>query len=147
MLELLAAALAAQPGRPRNTCNCRVQVIDDEAGNAFVNDLRHRAAAEANYGSATSHGFNHGQSKRFRPVNRKQQRNGIAQKTCLLNLGDFTDEVNLGAIDQAGHLRDVVFVIDAIDLGRDLQWNLAAARYLDRALDALFRGDAAEEGQ
>src|SRR5215831_19073231 len=43
--------------------------LNDMAGNAFIDDLAHRALVEGNNGGAAGHRFNDDEPKRLRPVN------------------------------------------------------------------------------
>src|SRR5215472_12656318 len=50
-----------------------LDATDDIAGDTVVDHLRHGAAPKRQDRSATSHGLDHGEAKRLRPIDRKEQ--------------------------------------------------------------------------
>ncbi len=123
-------------------------VLDDEAGQPVVDDLGDRAAVIGDHRRAAGHRLDHHQAERLRPVDRHQQPDRAAQEFRLLGIADLADEVDQRIVlDQRANEFVVIFLVGAIDLGGDLERNAAAGGDLDRAVDALFRRDAAEHGQ
>ena len=120
--------------------------LDDGAGDAFVDDLRHRTAAERQDRRAAGHGLDHGEAERLRPVDRKQQRLRVAEELRLLMFVDLADEFDARAVEQRLDRGPEIGLVGAVDLGRDLQRNAERARNRDGAVGPLLRRDAAEKG-
>jgi hypothetical protein len=57
---------------------------DNPPGYAMVDHLSHRAAIERNYRSSAGHGLDHHKAERFRPINGKEERRGVAEEARLL---------------------------------------------------------------
>ena len=53
----------------------------------------------------------------------------------------------MGQLEEVLDVAGEVFVVGAVDLGGNAEFGVAGAGDLDGAIDALFRGDAAEEGE
>ncbi len=119
--------------------------IDDQTGDAGVDDLGHRAATEGEHRRAASHGFDHRQPERFRPVDREQQRPGLAQELALGALVDLADEFHARLVEQRFDLLAEIGFVDLVDLGGDLDGDSACARDADGAVGPLLGRDAAEE--
>src|SRR6185503_10669638 len=109
-------------------------------------DLGHRTAAESENRCAASHGFDHGEAERLRPVDGKQQRLCVAEEVRLLMLVDLSDEFDAGSVKQRLDLRPEIGLVGAVDLGRDLQRDAERPGYHDGTVWTLFRRDAAEKG-
>ena len=117
------------------------------ARHALVDDLGHRAVAEGEHGRAARHRLDHHQTERLGPVDGEQQAARLAQEARLAALVDLADELDAGLSQQRLDLGLEVLLVDAIDLGRDLQRNADGARDADGPVDALLGRDAADESQ
>ena len=96
---------------------------------------------------AARHGLDHHQPERLRPVDRKQQRLGVAQELGFLVVADLAD-----ILDQRIGQQGLDFVVEVgpvglVDLGRDLQAHARATGDLDRPVGAFLRRDPAQEGE
>ena len=67
----------------RNCGDCFIEIIDDEASDAVVDDFRHRATAKSNYRRTIGHRFDDSQAERLGPIDRKQQCQRITQERSL----------------------------------------------------------------
>src|SRR3977135_949628 len=76
----------------------RGAIIPYKAGEAILDDLRHRAASERNHRRAGGQRFDQHQPERFGPIDRKQQRRSIAEKLALLGVADLADELDPGVL-------------------------------------------------
>ena len=85
------------------------------------------------------------QAERLRPVDREQQRPRLAQELGLAALVDLADVLDAWLLQQRLDLGAEVVLVDAIDLGGDLQRQADGAGDRDRAVDALLRRYAAEK--
>src|SRR4029077_5304296 len=109
--------------------------VDHLAGGAILDDLGDRPAAERQPRGAARPGFDHYESKRFRPVHREQQSARLAQEFCFLTLVDLPDELKVRPnISTGSSWRDT----NTIGLG------LALA---STALDHVVRGRAYLRGR
>jgi len=86
-----------------------------------VKDFGHRASPKGDHGYPGSHGLDHYKTERFRPVDRKQQCQGSADKGVLVFFADLAVEVNPRMLQQQLDPGLVIGPIDAIDLGRNDQ--------------------------
>src|SRR5713101_1598769 len=73
--------------------------IHDKAGYTVIDHFRYRARPERNNRRATRHGFDHDQTERLRPVDRKQQSGGIGEKLLLGLIVNFANQPDLVAVD------------------------------------------------
>ena len=146
LLETLPHLFPVERDDARQRRDRLLHGVDDGAGDAVVDDLRHRAAAERQDRRAAGHGLDHGKAERLRPVDGKQQRLRLAQELRLLMLVDLADEFDAGAVEQRLDLRPEIGFVGAVDLGCDLQRNAERARDRDGAVGPLLRRDAAEKG-
>jgi len=74
--------------------------VDHLAGDAILDDLGDRPAAERQYRRAARHSFGHYESKRFRPVHRDQKSSRVAEELCFLALVDLADELHVRTIEE-----------------------------------------------
>src|SRR5678809_1062505 len=74
-------------------------VLYDETGHPVVEHFRDRAPTKRDDRRAAGHGFNHHETERLRPINWKQQRGGIREKSLFRLIIDFADQLNLFAVD------------------------------------------------
>src|SRR3981189_2456533 len=75
-------------------------VCNNKPGYAIIDDLRHRPAVECNDRRAAGHCLDHDKSERFRPIDRKEQRRGVAEKFFLLTVVHFPNKSDIAAIDK-----------------------------------------------
>ena len=120
-------------------------VVHDVAGDAVIDHLRHRTGGESDGGRAACHRLDHDQAEWLRPLDRQQQGLGAAEEVGLLGVADFTDHLDLVAIDHRPDGGFKVFAVDPIDFGGDLQLHAARAGDPDGAVGRFFRADAAQE--
>ena len=104
LLETAADFFARQMAEPVDGADGAVDVLDDEAGEAVVDDFRHRAAIERDDRRAAGHGLDHDQAERLRPVDRHQQRDRAAQEFRLLLVGDLADEFDIAPTSIIGSI-------------------------------------------
>ena len=125
-----------------------VDVLDQEAGPGVVDDFGRRSATEGDHRCAAGHRFDHHHAERLGPVDRKQQRRRFAEELGLLLLIDLADELDPRiAVDHRLDALGPVVLIDAVDLGRDLQPRADAGRDLDRAVGTFFGRNPPEKGE
>src|SRR6185437_14058664 len=80
---------------------CLLDRLDDEAGNAMLDDLSNRSSVKGNYRSAAGHGLNHGEPKRLRPADGKKECPRISEKVRFVALANFSNELgHWGALQQ-----------------------------------------------
>src|SRR5690348_2044259 len=66
-----------------------LQAVDDAAGDAILQHLRDRAAVPGDDRGSAGHRLDHHQAERLRPVDREQQRRGIAEEARLARIADL----------------------------------------------------------
>src|SRR5262249_12821941 len=96
-----------------------VFAADDKACNAIINDFRDGTAAKSDGGSAASHGFDHRESERLRPVNREEIRESVSQKLSLFGFIDFAEELNSRRTEEGLDFGFEIFLIRGINFGGD----------------------------
>ena len=69
--------------------------VDDESGDSLVDDFGDGTSAECDHGSSASHGFDHDEAERLRPVDGKEQGGCVAEEACLVRFANFADELNV----------------------------------------------------
>ena len=72
-----------------------VDVFDQKTCHSLVDDFRHGAPSEGDHRRPASHGLDHDQAERLRPVDRKKKRGRVAEELRLLPLVDFADELHI----------------------------------------------------
>src|SRR5690606_14881876 len=145
LLEDLAASRAVERAGPAHRGHRLVAALHDEAGDAFVDDLRHRAVAPGDHRRAAGHRLDHHQSEGLGPVDRKEQRARVAEELRFLLVADLAEVFDARLLEQRfDHVLEV-FAVRPVDLRRDAQRQAGRARDRDRAVDALLRRDAPEE--
>jgi hypothetical protein len=115
-----------------------LEIGHEKAGDPLFYDLRNGTPWVCNHGRAASHGLNHHKAKGFAPIDGKQKSSSLTEKCIFLATPDFPDEVNKRVIKQ--RLDDIlkIYHVNAINLGRYLQWHTGAFRDLDSVVQALF---------
>src|SRR5205823_14512224 len=91
LLKNFPGTLATKIGNPSNRLYRVFQFFYDKARSPFFNYFGNRATFVRDHWSAAGHGLDHNESKRLRPINRKQQRVRIAEEFVFLSVTDFTD--------------------------------------------------------
>src|SRR5206468_12595568 len=76
---------------------------------------------------------------------REDERPRVAEKAYLVGAADLADELDVGSAEQRTNRVLEVLGVDAIDLGRDLEWHADGGRDANRRLDALLGRDASEK--
>ena len=127
LLEPAGGFACATAARRRSTAPIApALVLDDEAGHAFVDDLRHRAAVEGDDRRAARHRLDHHQTERLGPIDRHQQRDarrsGTPTSRCRRSRRCIRHSASPSS---AADLLLVIIAIRAIDLRGDLQRNAA----------------------
>ena len=121
-------------------------VLDDEARDAVLDDLRHGPAIVSDHRAAAGHRLDHHETERLRPVDRDKQRDRTAQERSLVLVADLADVFDIARpIEQRLDLLVVVVAIRPVDLRGDLERHAAMLRDVDRAIDPLLRRDAPEK--
>src|SRR6185503_7060682 len=139
LFELLADGGPVQRGETADHGNRAGFVFDDEAGEAGVDDLRDRTAVIGYNRRAAGHGFDHHEAERLRPVDRYQKADRATEEIGFLAVADLADEFDQRiGLDERGDQFVIVFLVGAIDLGRDLERNAAPGSDTDGAIHALF---------
>src|SRR4051794_15768263 len=96
------------------------------AAHAVLDDFWDGAMPPRNHGLSGRHGFYHDKAERLRPVDGKQQGQGVAYKRALLVLIDFTDKLDEGIVKQGANDLFEIGRIGGVDLGSDPQWDAGA---------------------
>ena len=115
------------PGRRPTRGNRAGFILDDEAGEAVVDDLRDRAAVVGNHRCTAGHGLDHDEAERLGPVDRKQQPDCAAQKIRFFVVADLADIFDEWMVHQRANDFIVIFLIRSIDLRGDLHRHAALA--------------------
>ena len=104
-------------------------VVHDEAGDAVVDHLGDRAAAERHHRRAAGHRFDHHQAERLGPVDGEQQRRGAAEEVALLCCSSISPMNSTSGWSSSGAIsRLEVVAVGRVDLGGDLQRHAACRR-------------------
>src|SRR5215469_5516162 len=93
-LELLPASRAIEREDGGQCCHRFVDRVHDCPGHPRPEHLLDRASPKGNHGGSTGHGLDHHEPEGFGPVDRKEQRAGLAQELSLLPVVDLSEEVN-----------------------------------------------------
>ena len=117
------------------------------AGHTLIDHLGHGPVSECQHGSAAGHRLDHGESERFWPVDREQQRPRAAQERALAAIIDLANVVDAWLPQQWLNLRAEIDLVHAIDLGGNLQRQPSGKGDGDGTVDALFRRYTAEKGE
>src|SRR5262249_15988363 len=87
------------------------------------------------------------QPERFGPGDRRQQRDGPAEKTRFFPGADLADILDVGGRQQLADFGFEIVAIDGVDLGCNLQRYPTALGYPDRLINGLLRRNAPEKGK
>ena len=140
LLEVPADSGARQMRQAIDRADRAGFVLDDEAGDAVGDHLRHRAAIERDHRRAARHRLDHHQAERLRPVDRHQQRDRAAEECRLLVIVDLADVIHIRAVHHRLDLLVVIVAVGAVDLGGDLQASRRNARAMRMAISTRFSG-------
>jgi hypothetical protein len=91
-LKLLADRRSVQTANLANCSHRAFNRVHNKSGDAFVDDLWNRTFAPGDNRRTGRHGFDHDKTKRFRPVDGKEQRKRIAEKLIFFMVADLADE-------------------------------------------------------
>jgi hypothetical protein len=95
-LEGCADALSVEFADTLDGGNGFILVVDDKAGNAFIDNLRHRAAPEGDDWSSAGHSLDHYKPEGLRPINRKEECRRASEEVLLAGIIEFADKLALG---------------------------------------------------
>jgi hypothetical protein len=104
-------------------------ILNNETRYAIFDQFRDGAAIERDNRRAASHGFDHDQPERLRPVDRHDQRDGTAQELGLLRVRDLADEFDMRFGEKRLNHRLEIVVIGRVDFRCDLK-RVRSAKYL-----------------
>src|SRR5882757_1898723 len=148
LLEARADLLAREPPElVVDGFGCGNLAVDDETGQAMLDDLRYRATAISNHRRAARHRLDHHQAERLGPVDRNQQGDRAAEELRLIGVADLADIFDVGRGHHRADFFIVIIAVGPVDLGGDLERDAALFGNPDRAVDALLRCDASKECQ
>ena len=80
----------------------------------------------ATHGRSARHGFDHDEAERLRPVDRKQDSGGVAEKRRLLAVTDLAKELDPRIIEQGLDHLGKVGPVNRVDLRGDLEFDPCA---------------------
>src|SRR5258708_38145069 len=121
--------------------------VHDKAGYAVINNFRYRTRPERDNRRAARHRFDHDQTERFGPVDRKQQSRSIRQKLLLGSIIYFTSQPNLVAIDFRFKPFLEVTPLTTRYFRRDAKRHSCGTRNANGDFRPLFGGESAEKGK
>src|SRR5690349_12603634 len=124
-----------------------IDTADNKSRLSVFYYFRDGAAAEGENRRAASHSLDHDKPERLWPINRKQQRRCLAQEFGFVAVVDFSDELDLLAVNQRLDNAAEIFRVCMIYLGREFQFYARSSRDFDSAVRPLFRRHASEECQ
>src|SRR5258708_666335 len=121
--------------------------IRDKAGYTVIDHFRYRARPERDNRRATRHGFDHDQTERLRPVDRKQQSGGIGEKLLLGLIVNFANQPDLVAVDLRFKPFLEVTPLATWYFRGDAKRHSDGTRNADCSFRALLGGEPAEKGK
>src|SRR5262249_15842129 len=110
---------ARSSSRKRDRSHRIIDAVDDKPGEPVIYDLRYGAASKCDYRCAIGHRFDHDESERLGPIDRKQAGHRMTKEGSLVGLVDFLDERNQRIVEQRFNSPFVISPIDLVDLCRD----------------------------
>ena len=118
-------------------------IVDDEAGNAVIDDFGNGAATPGDDRCSACHSLDHREPKGLGPVNHKEQCQGVSEEIWLLGFIDFADEFNEWVIehglDYVVEVGSIVFANFCGNFERDVGLNSD----IDGRIKTFFGGDSA----
>src|SRR5215208_5204814 len=100
LLETRADFMAVQFAQGLNRLNGLRLPVHHKTGYTMIYHLRNGATAEGDDRRAARHGFDHDQTERFGPVNRKQQGRRTCEKILFGLIVDFANQLDPAAINE-----------------------------------------------
>src|SRR6516162_2555986 len=102
---LVIVPLRHQPGRDYSRAAIKaietgsvdppiVNAVDDQAGDAVLDNLGHRATPKGDHRRPVGHRLDKRKAEWLRPIDRKQQRRRIAQECTFFAIADLADKVD-----------------------------------------------------
>src|SRR5262249_30696180 len=145
LLEARPYSLPRQPRELANGANRAGLVLHDETRQPILDDLRHGAAVECDYGGTACHCLDHRQAERLRPVDRDQKGDRPAEEIRFLSIVDLVNIVDERKTHQRLDLLFEIVAIDLVDLGCNLDRQSGALGNTDGAVDAFLWRNATEK--
>ena len=125
--------------------DCRWDVFGQKTGFSMINQLGHRSKGIGDDGSATSHRFNQNQAKGFRPIDRKNESCGVAQKLLLFMFADFANKFDQRVVQQMLDLQIEIVLFTFVNLCGYLEPAPCGFGNFNCTIEALFRAYPAQE--
>jgi len=145
--EFLAYNAAVKRLCERDRGDGRLDIVNDKAGNAFLDNFWHGTAPERDDRRSGRHRFDLNQAEGFRPIDREQQGRGLTEERPLVGLADLADKLDQRVLQHRQDLTLEIGAIGRIDLGCDLQRHAGAQRDFDGAIGTFLSRDAAEKSE
>src|SRR5258708_17862798 len=130
--------------QPPRRCRRLYLVIDDEAGDAVIDDFRHGAATKGDDRCPAGHCLDHREAERLAPCDREDETGGIAEEGTLLRVADLAEILDVGPLEQWLHVRLEVCPVGRVDLGGGLQFHAGHRCEPDRSSGRLPRAGPAD---
>src|SRR4029453_18692430 len=127
--------------------HCLCLGFHNEAGHSVVDHFWDRSARPRNDGRAARHGLDHHQTERLRPIDRKQQRSRVAEKSLLLSVIYLADELYIVLIEQGFDGLVEVAIFRPRHLGGDAQRQLRGMCHADRDIGTFLGRDPTQKCQ
>ena len=89
-------------------------------------------------GRAASNRFDHHEAKRLGPLDREEKSIRVSEKALFVFIVDLADELHSWVIKQGLHNHFKIFLVNAIDLGSDLERVACPTGDLNGAVRALL---------
>jgi hypothetical protein len=147
VLKLAAHTPAVESKNATDFADRFVDAADDVTGDAVVDDFRDGTLPECQHRCAAGHGLDHDQPEWLRPIDREEERLGLAQESILMLLTDLTDELDARLLQEWCNLAKEVGLVGTVDLGRNPQRQTNGSGNLNGPVDALLRRNAPEESK
>src|ERR1700722_5067605 len=126
---------------------CTLYVARQKAVDAVLNDLWDPAKRKKQPRSSARPRLHQYYAKWFRPVDREQQRGSATEKFIFFRVTNFSNELNQRIIEKRLNDGVKMLLIDAIDLGCDLQRHADPLGDMNGLLQSFFRRAAAQKSQ
>src|ERR1700686_4548741 len=131
LLKTLSASRSVNLTNFLYSASSAIHIANKIAGDSVLDDFRHRAERTSDHRGSTRQRLDHHDAKWFRPVDGEQQCDGIAQKCTFFRVTNLPDKVDQRVIQQRFNDGFKMLLVDAVDLGRDLQRHAHAFCYLN----------------
>ena len=113
----------------------------------MVENLGDRAALGVRSPGCRMPALRSSRARRLGPINRKQERQRIAQEFVLFVFAYLTDEFNVARINPGTDVGLEIVPVYSINLGGDPKRNSGPTGYLDRQVRPLLRCDPARNAR